>query len=328
MTVAAVIASIAVATVQVPARGSSDTVVTSTGVRTHGSIKTTQSTIGWLLTCKLSHRLADDPITAPGRPGISHLHDFTGNASTNAYSTLTSMESPANNAASDSYNGSAIVPGTSCNLPTYDGGTAGDTAAYWRPTLYADGQPLTSTYKDQIYYRSEALMGRPFESMPQDARLIVGNSAASSVSTNPALVDGSLYWQCDGADDTQYQLPPNNCSAIVENVTFPSCWDGRPMDHTGVNSTDNERFAYPVKSACPVGFPIPVPRLSEKFKYDNIPFGARLSFSPEPGMTGLMPSYAAHADFWNTWNPVALQYLVTNCLNARISCGTNPITPL
>jgi hypothetical protein len=311
-----------------PADAATTVVVTKTGVRTHGSISTTSSTIGWLLTCPLSHRLADDPITAPGVAGGAHLHDFTGNASTNANSTVASMEDPANFRVADQYNGANLTPGTSCSMSTFAPGTVGDTAAYWRPTLYANGKPVTPTVKDQLYYRAKPTFGTGFQPIPQDARLIVGTHSATSVATNPALVDEHLYWECNGQTSTHYQLPPSNCGSILENVVFPSCWDGKAMDHTGPHGTDNGRFAYAVNGACPTGFGVKIPQLSEKFKYDNIPSGALLQFSADPGEDTLAPTYTAHADFWNTWNPVSLQYLVTNCINAKISCGTNPITPL
>ena len=56
MMVVMVAATIATTSIHGPAGAASGTVVTRTGVVTHGSIKTTQSTIGWLLTCALSHR--------------------------------------------------------------------------------------------------------------------------------------------------------------------------------------------------------------------------------------------------------------------------------
>jgi hypothetical protein len=194
--------------------------------------------------------------------------------------------------------------------------------------LYANGTPVTPTVKDQLYYRAKATPGTGFRSIPQDARLIVGSHGATSVATNPALVDGHLYWECAGNTATHYQLPPNNCGSILENVVFPSCWDGAAMDHKGPHGTDNLHFAYASGGVCPRGFGVKVPQLSEKFKYDNIPAGAVLKFSADPGSDMLMSTYTAHADFWNTWNPAALQYLVTKCINAQISCGTNPITPL
>src|SRR4051794_1298633 len=172
------------------------TVTTASGVVTHGSITTTENTVGWLLTCSLSHRLADDPITAPGQPGGAHLHDFTGNASTSAASTLSSMEDSANTASNATYNSGAVRPGTSCNQPTFAPGTSGDTAAYWRPVLYANGKPVTSTAKDQLYYRAKPTFGTGFKPIPQDARLIVGAHMATSVEGNDALRDGHLYWEC------------------------------------------------------------------------------------------------------------------------------------
>jgi hypothetical protein len=39
------------------------------------------------LLCDFSHQLADDPFMFPGQPGGSHLHQFTGNVTTNADST-------------------------------------------------------------------------------------------------------------------------------------------------------------------------------------------------------------------------------------------------
>lgn len=308
--------------------GGTKTVTTATGVVTHGAITTTKDTIGWLLTCPVSHRLSDDPITAPGVPGGAHSHDFTGNASINAFSTLASMEDPSNAVSNTTFNGGQAEAGTSCDLPTYAPGTAGDTAAYWRPTLYANGQVVQTGVKDQIYYRAKTLSGH-FEPYPQDARIIVGSHTATSVDTNPAIVDEHLYWECNGDTGTHYAVPVAKCTSLLLNVVFPQCWDGQPMDHTDVHNTDNHHFGYAANDACPAAFPIQVPQLSEKFKYDDVPAGALLQFSADPGMGDmLMPLYTAHADFWNTWNPVALQYLVTNCLNAAISCGTNPITPL
>lgn len=314
-----------------PAGASAPTVTTSTGVITHGSIATTENTIGWLLTCPLSHRLADDPIVAPGISGGAHLHDFTGNASTNAHSTYASMTDLSNTMVAETFNGSTVKPGTSCNMATYAPGTAADTAAYWRPVLYANGQAITSTVKDQLYYRAKPMFGTDFRAIPADARLIVGNHSATSVETNQALIDGNLYWECDGKTTTHYTTAPNNCvssgtESILENVVFPACWDGLPMDHAGPHGTDNNHFAYPVKNACPTSFPVKVPQLSEKFKFDGIPVGSHLQMSADPDGP-LVETWTAHADFWNTWQQPGLDHLVENCINAQISCGTNPIAP-
>jgi Domain of unknown function (DUF1996) len=43
------------------------------------------------LLCDFSHQLSDDAIMFPGQPGASHLHQFTGNVTTNADSTYEGM---------------------------------------------------------------------------------------------------------------------------------------------------------------------------------------------------------------------------------------------
>ena len=47
--------------------------------------------------CALSHRAANDPIVFHGMPGESHMHDFFGNGSTGASSTLRSLRRRAGN---------------------------------------------------------------------------------------------------------------------------------------------------------------------------------------------------------------------------------------
>lgn len=290
---------------------------------THGSISTSKDTVGWLLTCPVSHSLPADPIVYPNMVGMAHLHDFTGNASTSANSTLRSMVDPHNQKPKDGYTGVRTQQGTSCDLSTYAPGTAGDTAAYWRPALYVNGVKITPTVKDQLYYRAKPTYGTGFQPIPQDARLIVGNSAARSVPENPALAAEQIYWE-DPSGHKAATAP--NSSSFLLNVVFPSCWDGRPMDHAGSGHTDNHHFAYAVNSRCPSGFAVKVAQLSEKFKYDNVPAGTRELASMTA--SGRAPTWTAHADFWNTWDATALQYLTERCLNAQLSCGTNPITPL
>lgn len=70
----------------------------------------------FLSVCRFSHTAPDDPIVHPGHVGMSHQHDFFGNTTTNGDSTYRSLR----------------AGGTTCRI-------GGDTAAYWVPSLYADG---------------------------------------------------------------------------------------------------------------------------------------------------------------------------------------------
>ena len=69
--------------------------------------------------CLSSHRAGDDPIVFPGQSGASHIHEFYGNTTTNASSTLQSLR----------------LGGTNCD-------PVADKSAYWTPTLYQNGVPV------------------------------------------------------------------------------------------------------------------------------------------------------------------------------------------
>src|SRR5438128_6843801 len=90
--------------------------------------------VGWTSVCNYSRSLMDDPIVYPGQPGVSHLHDFYGNTTTDAYSTIVSL----------------LAAGTtSCVNP-------GETAAYWVPALMYNNVLKTSP-SATIYYRSSTI---------------------------------------------------------------------------------------------------------------------------------------------------------------------------
>jgi hypothetical protein len=279
-----------------PGADAADKVVTtSTGVRTHGAIKSTKYTVGWLLECKYSHTAKDDPIVHPNMPGMAHNHDFFGNATTNANSTITSM---------------LASTSTTCD-------TAADTAGYWAPALLVSGKTVSpKTTSQQIYYRSRYASGVVIEPIPTDLRIVVGNMNAKSVAENPALSSGAIVWECHGSDK-KYSTPPScGDQYLVENVQFPSCWDG-VLTH----KDDSAHMTYVAEDGrCPAKFSHPLPRISLKIKY---PVASSSAITLASGST-----FTAHADFWNAWQPAGIRYLVDKCLNAGISCGTSPIAPM
>ena len=76
--------------------------------------------VNFVSACAFSHEAMDDPIVYPGQPGKSHDHSFVGNTSTDASSTLASLQ----------------AAGTTCRRPA-------DKAGYWMPTLLVDGNAVT-----------------------------------------------------------------------------------------------------------------------------------------------------------------------------------------
>src|SRR2546423_14199709 len=66
--------------------------------------------------CFYTHSAPNDAILYPGKPGAAHMHDFIANPSTDAFSTVQSLQAAQSNCVDTK-----------------------DTAAYWVPTLSAKG---------------------------------------------------------------------------------------------------------------------------------------------------------------------------------------------
>jgi hypothetical protein len=255
------------------------------------------ATRSFVTLCAFSHRNNDDPIVLPRRPGFSHDHTYVGNVSTDAFSTPTSLRSA----------------GTTCNRKA-------DTAAYWAPTLYADGNPVNPVGAVVYYRRLTKALVRTY---PNGLTIVAGNSR-SQVPQSHRVV----FWDCGLVKTTLYgpmrrgaqPLPappaassrPPACppgSKLQLHVNFPDCWNGRTVD-----SVDHKRhMAYSRQGACPRRHPVPLPALSLVYQY--------------PALTGIIALSSgsvltAHADFLNTWDEKALRRLVTRCLNELVPCGT------
>ena len=255
------------------------------------------SSPGWLNKCSYVRSLPDDPIVVPKLSGASHLHDFFGAKTTNAFSTYASEQ----------------AGGTSCTLAT-------DTAGYWTPALYRNGLrvPPTGSYagrsvREQIYYRDNNLNpGTKIEPFPADLRMVAGNGHAVTAAENPKL-GKEIYWGCsDNSTSGKPMTPPLSCSTgiISLHVGFPNCWDG-VLTHVN----DTAHVVYPKSGVCPVGYPHALPRVIIRWEFPVGTTTGNITLSSGP-------SFTAHADFWNTWNQARLNSLVATCLNTDRDCGT------
>ncbi|MDO8485286.1 MAG: DUF1996 domain-containing protein [Candidatus Limnocylindrales bacterium] len=227
-------------------------------------------------TCLPSHAAKDDPIVHPGQPGASHQHEFFGNVTTNADSTYRTLRGGA----------------TTCRI-------AGDTAAYWVPSLYADGQRVAPLKVNAYYLRGRG-RGRTV-AFPAGLKVIAGDSGSTAAQS--VAITG---WKCSGVHPASLSPDPVACLAGGHNVLvirFPDCWNGHDLDSTNHQS----HMAYRVGGACPAGYPVRVPRLSLNVHYQL------------PVVTGLTlvsgSIYSTHADFFNAWNQVVLARLVRANLN-------------
>ena len=135
----------------------------------------------FLVDCSYSHSLSDDPIGLPGMPGESHFHDFFGNVTTEADSTLESH----------------LAGATLCEH-------SADTAGYWTPALFRNGVqilpegegPSGVNVRTRIYYSNSNLAaGTRVVVPPLDLRIIAGNPHANTEAENSKL-GKEIYFGC------------------------------------------------------------------------------------------------------------------------------------
>jgi hypothetical protein len=297
--------------------------------------------------CTLSHHGPHDPIVFSGKPGRSHLHDFFGNRSTDAFSTVASLK----------------AAGTTCGRKT-------DRSAYWTPTLYYDGEPVDPVIV-QAYYRVADRDPDTIEPFPSGLRMIAGQAtarekqdstviswgcagAAPLVRANPdengdqavVLRDAINRYQSRSpkgrkaraklrrglrelreaqelyvaAGETSIPVCPLNTTLELA-VRFPECWNGRDLDA----SDHMSHMAYSVSDrqtgykSCPRSHPVAVPKLGLQVRYPVVG-GPQVMLSAGD-------AFAGHADFMNGWNQDAQAKLVRTCLNGDVYCSTGDQGP-
>jgi len=239
--------------------------------------------------CDVTHRLPDDPIVLPNLPGASHEHSFTGNRTTNAYTTLQSLKN-------------AGVGATSCLVPD-------DLSAYWFPTMFNGNTPVIPNFKQVIYYKSGIVRYQDVHPFPPGLRYVVGSpqSTVEQFRDHPGRVEG---WEC-GNSAFNWDFPQNCPAGTQLNVRFqaPSCWNGTQLD----SADHKSHMAYPVNGVCPSTHPRPVPMLEFKIAF---PVSGNMSQVRLASGRG----FSWHYDFFNAWDEPTLAALVSHCINGGLQC--------
>lgn len=249
----------------------------------------------WNVLCDADHYAMDDPIVFPNQPGMSHMHTFFGNTSTNASTTLASL--------------SAHSP-SSCGR----GMGTSDLSAYWVPSLMKKNADGTSTVvqseqKNVVYYRRPgAGLGPGVLPFPKGLRMIAGNAKAVS--------DQSLsivQWDCGGGgleSPHMYQCPSGPSTEIHGSLVFPSCWDGVHLD----SADHKSHMAYAAANGtCPADHPVSLPEVTFELDYPGISGGPDYYLSSG----GI---YSLHGDFIADWDNQVQNALVATCLNQAHEC--------
>ena len=241
--------------------------------------------VNFISACPFGHRAPDDPIVFPGHPGFSHDHSFVGNTTTDAYSTLASLQ-----------DGS-----TTCRR-------AGDRAGYWMPTLADNATPVNPIGATIYYRRRTRAEITPF---PSGLKMIAGDSKA----TSPQSLQVT-YWNCGpnagiAPASTVPTCPDAAANGLRLHVTFPNCWDGQNLD----SADHKSHMAYSTNGRCPADHPVAMPSISLIYRY---PIQGDSSVYLSSG-----GQFSAHADFFNAWDAATLSSLVDGCLNALVHCGVH-----
>jgi hypothetical protein len=250
----------------------------------------------WNVLCPADHYGMDDPLMFPGDPGMSHMHTFYGNTSTDADSTISTLS-----AASPSSCGRGM--GTS------------DLSAYWVPSLMRKNKDGTSSVVKSpqlltVYYRRPGGgMGPGVRPFPVGLSMIAGNSMATS--------DQSLkivQWDCGGGGletPHMHACPKSPSTEIHASVVFPSCWDGVHLD----SADHKSHMAYPARNGtCPASHPVSLPQVTFEIDFPGI-FGGRDYHLASGGI------YSLHGDFIADWHNRVQNALVASCLNIPRECG-------
>jgi hypothetical protein len=225
------------------------------------------------------------------------MHDFFGNATTDANSTYTSM----------------IGQATTCQPRS-------DTAAYWVPTLYrSDGTPVPVDVQT-IYYRDDPDHSVTVVPFPPDFRMVFGYPEPH-YQVGP-IKKGAYGWNCDNSEPlgTSVRI---DCTGhvgsgdVIGTIFFKNCGMRDANGNIVTDSPDHRsHVAYPVNGHCPADHPVKLPTVYYKVKYAITNCIAAGCYLSSDGPDGTPPGESLHGDFWNTWNQAALDNFVAICLNA------------
>jgi Domain of unknown function (DUF1996) len=242
----------------------------------------------FVVSCGFHHRAQVDPIVDFGKTG-QHMHDFFGNTTTNANSTYDTL----------------LAGGTTCSKPE-------DKAAYWHPTVsWTSNRGKTTTLKaSQTFFYYRAGLKAPASVKPYPAGLKI------------VTVQGKkVEWRCQGG--TWSPTPPTQCgdnTTLVVRIFFPDCLQVDANGQPVVDSADHRSHMVDATSTgCPSDHPYPVPRLQTNFVFK----ASQLATKGKPTLSS-GAYFTMHVDFFNAWQPRALEDLVKRCINNAPFTASNP----
>ena len=235
-----------------------------------------------LIHCGYDHSASNDPIVFPGKAGASHSHDFFGSTGIDAATTAASLR--ANR--------------TTCSFK-------GDHSGYWVPSLRGPSGALVQPTEMRVYYRGGDRQAAELQKFPPGVKDLQGDSRNTSPSNYAAT------YRCDSGALTGPYIPVTCAgnSGFEASYYFPFCATGE---------TDNATHRTLVGKALPCPDPqLSVLQMQVIVSYPREAVGGRLvSDEPVDAAGGL----TSHADFFDGWNPAALDMVLDRCIRPNAEC--------
>lgn len=251
------------------------------------------------LLCPPTHFGFNDPIVAPGRPGVTHGHVFCGNPDVDAFSTPESLS----------------IGGSSGQ-----GGVA-NTTAYWAPMAvniktHVPLRPVTWIN----YYKCDPATCDDAIWLPRGLKMIAG---ATAQNTNPNYPPAwHMWWTCSAFEGSAPYIRPDCPSGaeIVGTIAFPNCWDGVNLDSPDHRSHVTYAWGHPqsVNGKCPPSHPVAMMQLSENIHYilpegvngADLKLSCDLASSPVGGL-------CLHADVIANWRADVSDAIIRNIVRTH-----------
>lgn len=287
--------------------------------------------------CAQGHLSNDDHVLYPRQPGKAHLHDFSGNKTTNANSTSETL----------------VGKQSTCNETLAP--HASQSAAYWiTAAMNADGTVLRPDH-NTVYYKAlpstNPLCGFPSAALtnpkvgvcipfPNGLKMIAGSLLVPGQPDKKGPLNirptAHAYISCFGTGSKSgaymnfdaARLASPICPDVHFIVEFPTCWDGKNLW-----KVDRSHVVYPYdphthgKKICPASNPYLITGVTIHYKYTPTPaqWAAGLGFSSDTVDPTLPKGWSGHADADLTWNTPVKDIAMAKCVEAHKNCSGGDI---
>lgn len=279
--------------------------------------------------CGPAHISNDDPIVFPGEPGKSHLHQFFGNESADAFSTFATTRAKGD---------------STCGLTGK--GFSANRSLYWIPAMLDGIGHVVQPDYVTVYYKRRPISdpkcslssGDPKAEgncvgIPNGLKFVFGWDPTGRNSAKT----GAGYFNCDGPTGTQGHYATiteaaahcptapdangkrNRLGAVIN---APTCWDGKNLDVPDHRS----HVAYAGYGSwgylkCPKDHPYVIPGFTLGVWYTVDENLGIWRLSSDALVPGAPPGFTLHSDYWEGWSPTVKAMWEEGCINKLLNCS-------